>query len=64
MLWEFFFVIYLLIAAVCMLRTVMEWRSSGNASLSGLVVGCALCLLWLPALLAFVAFRSVVRPAG
>lgn len=55
--------LYLLVAVMGMWRTIREWREEKRASLPGALVGCALCLLWLPMLVVMAACQVRVRPA-
>lgn len=55
--------LYLLVALMGMWRTIREWREEHRASLPGALVGCALCLLWLPMLVVMAVWPVRERPA-
>lgn len=51
--------VYLAIAVLAMIRTLSEASRSSDATLLGTVLGCLVCLAWLPILLVVAITRSV-----
>lgn len=53
--------IYCAVALIAMRLTILEARENHRASLSGTIIGCIVCLFWLPALVGMLGLRTARR---
>jgi hypothetical protein len=50
--------LYLLVAAIAVTCTLVEWRETREASALGALAGCVLCLFWLPMIVAMGLYQA------